>query len=73
MLMLGHDYIPLDISFATLVLRWQKLKSILYAILENFVKDINVLSKTRNLAIYVFCFLVIIFSILYAIGVIYCY
>ena len=56
MLMLCHDYIPLDISFATLVLRWQKLKSILSVIPENFVKDISVLNKTRHLAIYVFDF-----------------
>ena len=73
MIMLCHDNIPLDTSFATLVLRWQKLKSILSVIPENFANDTNVLNKTRHLAIYVFGFLVIIFSILYTINVIYCY
>ena len=53
---LCHDDIPLDTQFATLVLRWQKLKSILSVIPENFAKDINVLSKTRHLAIYAFGF-----------------
>ena len=70
---LCHDNIPLDTRFATLVLRGQKLKSILSAIQENFAKDINVLSKIRQFAIYVFGFLVIICSILYAINVIHCY
>ena len=56
MLMLCHDNIPLDTSFAALVLREQKLKSILSVIPENFVKDINVLNKISQLAIYVFGF-----------------
>ena len=53
---LCRDDIPLDTSFATIILSGQKLKNILSVIPENFAKDINVLSKIRQLAIYVFCF-----------------